>query len=82
MRRRIARARLDLAAARLLARSRNRTASFETTNRSSLASTDSSLGNYAARDPDVRLMLEVRDGSATAFEELMLRYQNRVMTVL
>ncbi|MGD9644257.1 MAG: RNA polymerase sigma factor [Pirellulales bacterium] len=47
-----------------------------------MASTDSSLGNYAARDPDVRLMLEVRDGSATAFEELMLRYQNRVMTVL
>ncbi len=27
-------------------------------------------------------MLEVRDDSATAFEELMLRYQNRVLTVL
>lgn len=27
-------------------------------------------------------MLEVRDGNAAAFEELMLRYQNRVLTVL
>jgi RNA polymerase sigma-70 factor (ECF subfamily) len=27
-------------------------------------------------------MLQVRDDSATAFEELMLRYQNRVLTVL
>lgn len=34
------------------------------------------------RDPDVRLMLEVRAGNAAAFEELMLRYQNRVVTVL
>ena len=33
-------------------------------------------------DPDVRLMLEVRDDSAAAFEELMLRYQNRLITVL
>lgn len=38
--------------------------------------------NYAATDPDVRLMLEVRDDSAAAFEELMLRYQNRLVTVL
>jgi RNA polymerase sigma-70 factor (ECF subfamily) len=35
------------------------------------------------RDPDVRLMLEVRDeDSAGAFEELMLRYQNRLVLVL
>jgi RNA polymerase sigma-70 factor, ECF subfamily len=33
-------------------------------------------------DPDVRLMLEVRDDNAAAFEELMLRYQNRVVAVL
>ena len=33
-------------------------------------------------DPDVRLMLEVRDDSASAFEELMIRYQSRVVTVL
>lgn len=37
---------------------------------------------YELRDPDVRLMLEVRDDNASAFEELMLRYQNRVLTVL
>lgn len=36
----------------------------------------------AERDPDVRLMLEVREGSAAAFEELMLRFQGRVSSVL
>lgn len=36
----------------------------------------------ALRDPDVRLMLEVREGSASAFEELMLRYQPRVLSIL
>lgn len=41
-----------------------------------------SAERYELRDPDVRLMLEVRDDSATAFEELMLRYQNRLVTVL
>jgi RNA polymerase sigma-70 factor, ECF subfamily len=35
-----------------------------------------------ALDPDVRLMLEVRDGSATAFEELVVRYQARLVRVL
>jgi RNA polymerase sigma-70 factor (ECF subfamily) len=34
------------------------------------------------RDPDVRLMLQVRDDDAAAFEELMLRYQHRVVTLL
>ncbi|MGH7140764.1 MAG: RNA polymerase sigma factor, partial [Pirellulales bacterium] len=33
-------------------------------------------------DPDVRLMLEVRDGNAAAFEKLMLRYQDRLVAVL
>ena len=37
---------------------------------------------YELRDPDVRLMLQVRDDDAGAFEELMLRYQARVVTVL
>jgi RNA polymerase sigma-70 factor (ECF subfamily) len=37
---------------------------------------------YRLRDPDVRLMLQVRDDDAEAFEELMLRYQTRVVTVL
>ncbi len=44
--------------------------------------TESSARRYALRDPDVRLMLEVRDDSASAFEELMLRYQGRLVTVL
>jgi RNA polymerase sigma-70 factor (ECF subfamily) len=38
--------------------------------------------NYELRDPDVRLMLQVRDGSAEAFEELVRRYQGRLLTVL
>jgi RNA polymerase sigma-70 factor (ECF subfamily) len=37
---------------------------------------------YEMQDPDVRLMLEVRDDSAAAFEELMLRYQQRLIRVL
>ncbi len=37
---------------------------------------------YELHDPDVRLMLQVRDGNAAAFEELVLRYQNRLLTVL
>lgn len=47
-----------------------------------LVVTESSARRYALRDPDVRLMLEVRDDNAAAFEELMLRYQGRVVTVL
>ncbi|MGQ9574960.1 MAG: RNA polymerase sigma factor [Thermoguttaceae bacterium] len=43
---------------------------------------ESSAQRQALRDPDVRLMLEVRGDSAEAFEELMLRYQGRVVTVL
>src|SRR6478752_1450071 len=41
-----------------------------------------SSASYELRDPDVRLMLEVRNDNAPAFEELMLRYQNRLVTVL
>ena len=44
--------------------------------------TESSARRYALRDPDVRLMLEVRDDDAAAFEELMLRYQGRLVTIL
>ena len=47
-----------------------------------MAVSESTARDYELRDPDVRLMLEVRDDSAAAFEELMLRYQNRVLTVL
>jgi RNA polymerase sigma-70 factor (ECF subfamily) len=47
-----------------------------------LATSESSALHYTLHDPDVRLMLEVRDDNAAAFEELMLRYQNRLVTVL
>jgi RNA polymerase sigma-70 factor (ECF subfamily) len=43
---------------------------------------DSACRRNAASDPDVHLMLEVQRGSAAAFEELMFRYQDRVLTVL
>ncbi|MBN2474502.1 MAG: sigma-70 family RNA polymerase sigma factor [Pirellulales bacterium] len=43
---------------------------------------ESSARRYALRDPDVRLMLQVRDDDAAAFEELVLRYQARLVTVL
>ena len=46
-----------------------------------MAVSESSARRYAL-DPDVRLMLQVRDGSATAFEELVLRYQSRLVRVL
>jgi RNA polymerase sigma-70 factor (ECF subfamily) len=34
------------------------------------------------RDPDVRLMLRVRDDEAGAFEDLVLRYQHRLVGVM
>ncbi|MCS7237709.1 MAG: sigma-70 family RNA polymerase sigma factor [Thermoguttaceae bacterium] len=43
---------------------------------------ESTARRYALGDPDVRLMLEVREGKAAAFEELVLRYQDRLLTVL
>ncbi len=46
-----------------------------------MAVTESST-RRALSDPDVRLMLEVRDGSAIAFEQLVARYQDRLVTVL
>jgi DNA-directed RNA polymerase specialized sigma24 family protein len=47
-----------------------------------LAVSESSAHQYQLQDPDVRLMLKVRDDNAAAFDELMLRYQNRLVTVL
>jgi len=38
--------------------------------------------NYELHDPDVRLMLQVKAGDAAAFTELVLRYQNRLLTIL
>jgi RNA polymerase sigma-70 factor (ECF subfamily) len=43
---------------------------------------ESTAEKYTLADPDVRLMLQVRDNDAHAFEELMLRYQNRVLSLL
>jgi RNA polymerase sigma-70 factor, ECF subfamily len=42
---------------------------------------ESSARRYVL-DPDVRLMLEVRNDNAIAFEELVARYQDRLLTVL
>jgi RNA polymerase sigma-70 factor (ECF subfamily) len=47
-----------------------------------LVLTQSAIRRQALCDPDVRLMLEVRDGSAAAFEELVRRYQGRLVGVL
>jgi RNA polymerase sigma-70 factor (ECF subfamily) len=47
-----------------------------------LVVSDSSVRRQALRDPDVRLMLAVRDGDAQAFQELVERYQGRLVTVL
>jgi RNA polymerase sigma-70 factor (ECF subfamily) len=39
-------------------------------------------GQLALRDPDIRLMLRVRDDDAGAFEELVELYQHRLVTVM
>ena len=44
--------------------------------------TKSTAQRFTLQDPDVRLMLQVRDDDASAFEELMLRYQNRMVSLL
>jgi RNA polymerase sigma-70 factor (ECF subfamily) len=41
-----------------------------------------SSSELALRDPDARLMIRVRDGEAGAFEELVLKYQHRLVAVL
>lgn len=43
---------------------------------------DSTAHRYTALDPDVRLMLRVRADDAEAFEELVRRYQQRLISVL
>ena len=43
---------------------------------------ESTAERYTLADPDVRLMLQVRDDDAQAFEELMLRYQHRLLSLL
>lgn len=46
-----------------------------------MAVSESSARRYAL-DPDVRLMLEVRNDSAAAFEEIVARYQGRLVNIL
>ena len=38
--------------------------------------------HYELTDPDVRLMLQVRAGSTEAFEELVNRYQDRLVVIM
>ncbi len=48
-----------------------------------MVASPSSTQNPALHDPDVQLMLQVRDhDDAAAFEQLMRQYQNRLLTVL
>lgn len=47
-----------------------------------LSVSETTAKRYTQSDPDVRLMLQVRDDNAAAFEELVSRYQNRLLTVL
>jgi RNA polymerase sigma-70 factor, ECF subfamily len=47
-----------------------------------LAISDTTALKFTSEDPDVRLMLRVGQDDASAFEELMLRYQNRVAALM
>jgi RNA polymerase sigma-70 factor (ECF subfamily) len=47
-----------------------------------VASTGESSGQLALRDPDIRLMLRVRDDDPDAFGELVELYQHRLVTVM
>ncbi|QEG37621.1 RNA polymerase sigma factor [Bythopirellula goksoeyrii] len=47
-----------------------------------MAISQSTAARYTAQDPDVRLMLRVQQDDAEAFEELMLRYQDRVVSLM
>ena len=50
-----------------------------------MSSSDSAIQRfqkYELLDPDVRLMLQVRDGNAAAFEKLVAKHQNRLVMVL
>jgi RNA polymerase sigma-70 factor (ECF subfamily) len=47
-----------------------------------VSATGESSSQLALRDPDVRLMLQVRDDQGGAFEELVDRYQHRLVAVM
>ena len=46
-----------------------------------MAISDTTAKKYEELDPDVRLMLQVRDDQAAAFEELVARYQVRLISI-
>jgi RNA polymerase sigma-70 factor, ECF subfamily len=47
-----------------------------------IVATGETSAQMALRDPDIRLMLQVRDDVAGAFEELVERYQHRLVAVM
>ncbi len=47
-----------------------------------MAATGQTSAQMSLRDPDVRLMLRVRDDEPGAFEELVLRFQHRLVGVM
>lgn len=47
-----------------------------------MAVSESTIRRYTESDPDVRLMLRVREDDAEAFGELVDRHQNRLVSVL
>jgi RNA polymerase sigma-70 factor, ECF subfamily len=47
-----------------------------------VAATSETSRQLALRDPDVRLMLRVRDDEAGAFEEMVGRFQNRLVGIM
>jgi len=47
-----------------------------------VASSEAIIRGSPVLDPDTLLMLQVRDDSAEAFEQLVVRYQTRLLTVL
>ena len=47
-----------------------------------MAVSESTALRYQQSDPDVRLMLRVRDDDASAFAELMQRYEGRLVRLM
>ncbi len=47
-----------------------------------MAVTGETSGQLALRDPDIRLMLRVRDDDSVAFAELVELYQQRLVTIM
>jgi RNA polymerase sigma-70 factor (ECF subfamily) len=47
-----------------------------------VTATGETSAQLALRDPDIRLMLRVREDEAGAFEELVARFQHRLVAVM